>query len=285
MSFRNLKHLRSGKVRDIYEYDENKLLFVTSNRISAFDVVLPNKIPNKGLYLNQLSEFWMRMFERNIPNHLTPIKLLPEDQHDVDGDAIIVKKLTPLPVEAIVRGYLIGSGWKDYQRTGRVCGIPLEEGLKQAQVLHEPIFTPSTKADEGHDMNITYDEMVDVLRDFELAKRIKGISIELYTKAHNYAWNTGIIIADTKFEFGVDENGVLHLIDEVLTSDSSRFWDKERYFEGVSPPSFDKQIVRDYLESTGWDKKPPAPELPQEIVDLTSAKYKEVLDKLTVDDI
>lgn len=269
------KHLRSGKIRDIYTYGDDYYLLDTSDRISAFDVVLPNEIPGKGQVLNEVSEFWMKMFENTIPNHLVNFRL-PYDILKKYPSAILVKKLTPLPVEAIVRGYIIGSGWKDYQETGKICGYRLPEGLQLADKLSEVLYTPSTKADVGdHDINITFDKTVELVG-MTNAINIRDISIELYKEAAFYAKQRGIIIADTKFEFGVDEKGVIHLIDEVLTPDSSRFWPKDEWEPGKNPPSYDKQIIREYLSTLDWDKKPPAPHLPEEIVQKTINKYHEI---------
>lgn len=273
------KLLREGKVRKIYEYDADHLIMFTTDRISAFDVVLPDTIPGKGETLTRISNFWMSFFKGIIKNHLADIEI-DSTQFDEPGSAVVVKKLTPLPVEAIVRGYLIGSGWKDYQRTGAVCGISLPKGLHQADKLPQTIFTPSTKAAVGdHDENISFNNVVDLIG-LDKAKFIQGVSILIYEMAATIAHARGIIIADTKFEFGTDENDNMYLIDEVLTPDSSRFWDIEKYRIGTSPESFDKQIVRDYLESLDWDKKPPAPYLPQEIIEETANKYREVVDRL-----
>ncbi|MGH8497494.1 MAG: phosphoribosylaminoimidazolesuccinocarboxamide synthase [Methylococcales bacterium] len=284
-----LKSLRlraKGKVRDLYEIDDEHLLIVTSDRISAFDVVLPDPIPDKGRVLTSLSNFWLHQTAGLIPNHLCDLRLddvIPSDSEEaalIDGRAVLVKKMSPLPVEAIVRGYLIGSGWKDYQRSGSVCGIPLPEGLRQAERLPEAIFTPSTKAEIGtHDENISFDRMIEVLG-AELAEQVRKTSLSLYTRAFEYARTRGIIIADTKFEFGLDKPGRLHLIDEVLTPDSSRFWPVDQYATGTSPPSFDKQVVRDYLESLDWDKKAPGPRLPSEIIHRTAQKYREAEKRL-----
>ncbi len=281
----SLKLLGRGKVRDIYEIDDRRLLIVTCDRLSAFDVVLPDPIPGKGQVLTRLSSFWFRRMGHLIPNHLLDVPLAsvlpdPRERDQVETRAVVVRRLKPLPVEAIVRGYLIGSGWKDYRRTGRVCGIELPPGLQLAQQLPTPIYTPSTKAALGaHDENIDYDRTVALLGP-EIAARVRDVSLAIYTEAAEYARTRGIIIADTKFEFGVDEAGELYLIDELLTPDSSRFWPADRYRPGVSPPSFDKQFVRDWLESIGWDKKPPAPRLPAEIVARTAEKYQEAARRL-----
>jgi len=280
-------HLRArGKVRDIYDIDSQYMLIVTTDRLSAFDVILPNPIPDKGRVLTTVSTFWFNKLRDIIPNHLTHIPLEDiltdtAEYKQVEGRAIIVKKLTPLPVEAIVRGYLIGSGWKDYQRTGQICGILLPEGLQQAQQLPEPIFTPSTKAAVGeHDENVSFEQIVTLLGR-HMAYQVRDVSLQLYKAAAVYAKQRGIIIADTKFEFGVDHEGTLHLIDEVLTPDSSRFWDVGEYKVGISPPSFDKQYVRDYLESLDWDKTAPAPELPAEVAEQCAKKYREAEIRLT----
>ncbi|MDH3670005.1 MAG: phosphoribosylaminoimidazolesuccinocarboxamide synthase [Gammaproteobacteria bacterium] len=275
-----------GKVRDIYGVDDDKLLIVASDRLSAFDVVLPTPIPGKGWVLTALSNFWFGRTQHIVPNHLIPDPhhiALPDTAAQAlrDGRAMIVRKLKPLPIEAIVRGYLIGSGWKDYQATGAVCGIELPAGLLQADKLPEPIFTPSTKADVGdHDDNISFDRAAE-LTSPELAERVKQISLQLYIEAAEHALGCGIIIADTKFEFGLDDNGTLTLIDEVLTPDSSRFWPADSYTPGSSPPSFDKQYVRDYLETLDWDKKAPGPALPPDVVARTSEKYYEAYKTLT----
>ncbi|MES9969728.1 MAG: phosphoribosylaminoimidazolesuccinocarboxamide synthase [Candidatus Thiodiazotropha sp.] len=284
----NLKLLNRGKVRDIYEVDENHLLIVTTDRLSAFDVVLPQPIPGKGEVLTRVANFWFDRSRHIVPNHLTdiPLEKIVTDplQREILGDRwMLVERLQPLPVEAIVRGYLIGSGWKDYQQTGAVCGIPLPEGLQQAEKLPDPIFTPSTKAEVGgHDVNISFEQAEALLGD-EVASRVRELSLEIYKQAADYALERGIIIADTKFEFGVDGQGTIHLIDEVLTPDSSRFWPASSYRPGCSPPSFDKQFVRDYLETLDWDKTPPGPELPQAIIDKTAEKYLEAEKRLTGD--
>ena len=281
-----LKLLGRGKVRDIYEVDGDHLLIVTSDRLSAFDVVLPQPIPGKGEVLTRVSSFWFGRTRNILPNHLTGIPLEEVVKDDGEraalGDrASVVRKLEPLPVEAIVRGYLIGSGWKDYQRTGAVSGVELPRGLVLAGKLPEAIYTPSTKAElGGHDENIDFDATVKLLGR-ELAERVRDVSLRIYTESAAYALERGIIIADTKFEFGLDEAGTLHLIDEVLTPDSSRFWPADRYRPGTSPPSFDKQFVRDYLETIGWNKQPPAPELPAEVIRKTAEKYREAEERLT----
>ncbi|WP_316368126.1 phosphoribosylaminoimidazolesuccinocarboxamide synthase [Candidatus Thiodiazotropha sp. CDECU1] len=282
----NLKLLNRGKVRDIYEVDEDHLLIVTTDRLSAFDVVLPQPIPGKGEVLTRVANFWFNRSRHIVPNHLTdiPLEKIVTDpvQREILGDRwMLVERLKPLPVEAIVRGYLIGSGWKDYQQSGSVCGIPLPEGLQQAAKLPQPIFTPSTKAEVGgHDVNISF-EQAEALLGKDVASQVRDLSLEIYNQAADYAQERGIIIADTKFEFGVDGEGTIHLIDEVLTPDSSRFWPASSYRPGCSPPSFDKQFVRDYLETLDWDKTPPGPELPQEIIVKTAEKYQEAEKRLT----
>ena len=281
----SLSLLNRGKVRDIYDVDADHLLIVTSDRISAFDVVLPDPIPGKGNVLTTVSNFWFARTGNLVANHLTgrsldSIGLSDDEARQLEGRAIVVRKLKPLPVEAIVRGYIIGSGWKDYQRSGAVCGIELPAGLQQAQQLPEPIFTPSTKAEAGeHDENISFAETVDLLG-AELAEKVRTLSLTIYQQAAEYAAERGIIIADTKLEFGFDRNGELYLIDEVLTPDSSRFWPADSYRTGISPPSFDKQYVRDYLETLDWNKQAPGPALPEEVVRQTAAKYREAQDRL-----
>ncbi|GAB0148662.1 MAG: phosphoribosylaminoimidazolesuccinocarboxamide synthase [Marichromatium sp.] len=278
--------LGRGKVRDIYAVGEDHLLVVTSDRLSAFDVVLPQPIPGKGEVLTRVSNFWFERTADLIPNHLSdiPVEAVitdPETLATLGERAMVVRRLKPLPVEAIVRGYLIGSGWKDYRATGAVCGIALPQGLRQADQLPEAIYTPSTKAEIGdHDENIDFARTVELLGR-ELAEQVRDTAIAIYTSCAAYARERGIIIADTKFEFGLDEAGRLHLIDEVLTPDSSRFWPAAEYRPDTSPPSFDKQFVRDYLETLDWDKTPPGPELPQSIIDRTAAKYLEAEQRLT----
>lgn len=275
-----------GKVRDIYEVDPQHLLIVTTDRLSAFDVILPQPIPGKGEVLTRVAKFWFARMQRLLPNHLTDIPLErvvsdPQQRATLGDRCMLVRKLRPLPVESIVRGYLIGSGWKDYQQSGQVCGISLPGGLQQADELPEAIFTPSTKAELGaHDENIDYGQTVELLGE-EIASQVRDISLQIYREAADYARERGIIIADTKFEFGLDEHGSLHLIDEVLTPDSSRFWPADQYRPGISPPSFDKQFVRDYLETLDWDKRPPGPKLPQAIIDKTAEKYLEAEKRLT----
>ncbi|WP_395007199.1 phosphoribosylaminoimidazolesuccinocarboxamide synthase [Undibacterium sp.] len=282
----SLPLLGRGKVRDNYAVGEDKLLIVTSDRLSAFDVIMNEAIPDKGRVLNQMANFWFEKLGHVVPNHLTgidPVSVVAADEAEqVRGRAVVAKRLKPIMVEAVVRGYIIGSGWKDYQDTGAICGIQLPAGLPQAAKLDAPIFTPAAKADMGeHDENISFADMENRIG-AELAAKMRDISIQLYTEAANYAATRGIIIADTKFEFGLDDNGVLHLMDEVLTADSSRFWPADSYTTGISPPSFDKQFVRDYLETiTTWNKTAPAPTLPDEVVQKTAAKYREALERLT----
>ena len=283
---KSLQLSNRGKVRDMYFVDGDHMLIVTTDRISAFDVVLPDPIPGKGMVLTAISNFWFEKMHNLVPNHLSGKSLeevLPDktERAPIEGRGIVVKKMKPLPVEAVVRGYIIGSGWKDYQNTGTVCGIELPEGLQQAQKLPEPLFTPSTKAEIGkHDENINFDQVIDLLGR-ELADKVRALSLKIYSKAADYARDRGIIIADTKFEFGLDKDGVLYLIDEVLTPDSSRFWPVDSYRVGISPPSYDKQYVRDYLETLDWDKTAPGPRLPEEVIRNTAMKYREAQEKLT----
>jgi phosphoribosylaminoimidazole-succinocarboxamide synthase len=283
---RSLPLLSRGKVRDNYAVGEDRLLIVTSDRLSAFDVVMAEPIPDKGQVLNRMALFWFDRLADVVPNHLTGIApesvVSPAEAAQVAGRSMVVKRLKPIPVEAVVRGYLIGSGWKDYQASGAVCGIALPAGLRMAERLPEPIFTPAAKAEMGqHDENISFADMVATVG-APLAERIRAISLELYRRASEYAATRGIIIADTKFEFGLDEAGTLHLMDEVLTADSSRFWPVDSYRVGTSPPSFDKQYVRDYLETlSGWTKTPPPPPLPPAVIEATAAKYREALERLT----
>jgi phosphoribosylaminoimidazole-succinocarboxamide synthase len=284
-ALRGLKKINEGKVRDIYAVDAQNMLIVTTDRLSAFDVVLPDPIPDKGRVLNEISNFWFDKTRHIIPNHLTGKPLSsavdPGDLGIVQGRAVIVRKLEALPLEAVVRGYLIGSGWKDYQKTDAICGITLPPGLKQAEKLPQPLFTPATKAALGeHDENISFAQ-AERLVGATLAAKVRDAALALYNFAAEHARQRGIIIADTKFEFGIDSEGRLTLIDEVLTPDSSRFWPADTYQVGTSPPSFDKQFVRDYLETLDWDKTPPAPKLPPEIIQKTSEKYREALDRLT----
>ena len=285
-ALRHLRRLHTGKVRDIYEVDAKHMLIVTTDRLSAFDVVLPDPIPHKGRVLTEISDFWFRHTTAIVPNQLSSMSLaqlnLDADERALlAGRAIVVRRLEALPVEAVVRGYLIGSGWKDYQRSGAVCGIPLPAGLQLAERLPQPIFTPASKAPVGqHDENISF-AAVESLIGARLAAQVRDTSLALYDFAAAHARQRGIIIADTKFEFGVDAAGQLVLIDEVLTPDSSRFWPADTYRVGISPPSFDKQFVRDYLETLDWNKKAPGPSLPEEIIRRTSEKYREALTRLT----
>ena len=282
----SLPLLGRGKVRDNYAVGDDKILIVTSDRLSAFDVVMNEAIPGKGRVLNQMSDFWFEKLAGIVPNHLTGIApssvVAAAEADQVDGRAVVAKRLQPIMVEAVVRGYLIGSGWKDYQATGAVCGIALPAGLRQADKLAAPIFTPAAKADLGeHDENISFADMEQRIG-ADLAARIRDISIRLYQTAADYAATRGIIIADTKFEVGLDAQGTLHLMDEVLTADSSRFWPADSYAPGSSPPSFDKQFVRDYLETlSDWNKTAPAPSLPADVIEKTGAKYREALTRLT----
>ena len=286
----SLKLRARGKVRDIYDIDDKYMLIVATDRLSAFDVILPDPIPGKGLVLTRISNFWFNKLRYIMPNHLANISLsdvLPDakERAQVEGRAVVVKILKPLPVEAIVRGYLIGSGWKDYQKTQSVCGIKLPKGLKESAKLSDPIFTPSSKEAVGsHDENISYEEC-EARVGKDIASQIQEISIKLYQEASNFALTKGIIIADTKFEFGLDEQNRIVLIDEILTPDSSRFWPLDQYREGASQPSFDKQFIRDWLEKSGWNKTPPPPSLPEDVINKTSQKYLEAFKKLTGQDI
>ncbi len=288
LSRSGLPLFQRGKVRNMYHVDDAHMLVVATDRLSAFDVVLPQPIPGKGEVLARLSGFWKRRTDFIVPNDLCGISVDdvvtdPDERACLGDRAVVVRRLDALPVEAIVRGYLIGSGWKDYQKNGAVCGITLPEGLTQADRLREPIYTPSTKAQTGdHDENISFDRTAWLLGS-DLAKQVREVSLRLYQWGAIHALAHGIIIADTKFEFGLDADGRLYLIDEVLTPDSSRFWPESQYQPGTSPPSFDKQFVRDYLETLGWDKTPPGPELPQEIIDKTAEKYREAERRLMVD--
>jgi len=281
----SLKRLHQGKVRDIYDVDDAHLLMVSSDRLSAFDVILPTAIEKKGAMLTQMANFWFEKLSHVVPNHLTGIDpesvVSSSEAAQLTGRAVVVKKLKPLPVEAIVRGYIIGSGWKEYQAKGSICEIPLPKGLQIADKLPEPIFTPSSKAEVGeHDENISV-AAVEALIGKEMTEKVAKVALQLYAEAADYALTKGVIIADTKFEFGLDEQGVLHVMDEVLTPDSSRFWPLESYKAGQNPPSYDKQFVRDWLENSGWDKTPPAPALPEDVAQKTSEKYMEVYSKLT----
>ena len=281
-----LTRLHQGKVRDIYAVDDQHMLIITTDRLSAFDVVLPDPIPGKGRVLTEISRFWFDRTRHIVPNHLTAIPLATvvkdaQAQAALADRSMVVRRLRALPIEAVVRGYLIGSGWRDYQATGQVCGIALPSGLRQADRLPEPIFTPSTKAAIGtHDENIGFDDVVRTIGG-ELAAQVRDTAVALYRHASEYALTCGIIIADTKFEFGVDANGQLTLIDEALTPDSSRFWPVDTYRPGTSPPSFDKQFVRDYLETLDWNKRPPGPQLPADVIARTAEKYAEALRRLT----
>jgi phosphoribosylaminoimidazole-succinocarboxamide synthase len=283
-NLQSLPLIHQGKVRDIYDIDQTKMLIVTTDRLSAFDVIMGEPIPYKGQVLTQMANFWFDYF-KDIPNHLTHENpedyVLPDEIEQVQGCAVVVKKLRPIPIEAIVRGYIIGSGWKEYQTSQTICGIELPEGLKQADRLPQVLFTPSNKAEQGqHDENITLDQCKKLIGD-DLSQKVSDISIEIYSKAAALAESKGIIIADTKFEFGLDSDNQVTLMDEVLTPDSSRFWPKESYQVGMSPPSYDKQYVRDWLESQAWNKQAPAPKLPQNVIDETSQKYQEAFFKIT----
>ena len=279
----NLVH--RGKVRDVFDLGDGHLLMVATDRLSAFDVVLPDPIPGKGEMLCQISNFWFAQTAHIIANHLTGIDVASVLPPGVDPAlyarrAVVTRKLKPVPVECIARGYIIGSGWKDYQRTGAISGIALPAGLRQAEQLPEPIFTPSTKAAVGdHDENISFAQAVDLVGR-ERAEQVRDATLALYAFARDYAAQRGILLADTKFEFGTDDDGRLYVMDEVLTPDSSRYWPEDQYEVGTSPPSYDKQFVRDYLETLDWDKTPPGPRLPQDVIDRTRAKYAEALDKL-----
>jgi phosphoribosylaminoimidazole-succinocarboxamide synthase len=285
-SINSLTLLGRGKVRDIYAVDEDKLLIVTTDRLSAFDVILPDPIPGKGEVLTAVSNFWFGKLAHVVANQLTGIDpesvVSGEDEiAQVRGRALVTKRLKPLPIEAVVRGYIIGSGWKDYQATGAVCGIALPPGLQMAQQLPEPIFTPATKAEIGaHDENIDY-ATTEKLIGVDMAKKVKDTALRLYREAAAFARVRGIVIADTKFEFGLDAEGRLHLIDEVITPDSSRFWSADQHKIGTSPPSFDKQFVRDYLETLDWNKQAPGPRLPADIIEKTASKYREALTRLS----
>jgi len=285
-SLSSLPLLNRGKVRDIYDIDDKHMLIVTTDRLSAFDVILPTPIPGKGRILTEISNFWFKQLSDIVPNQLSDLSLedvLPDatERAQVEGQAIVVKKLKALPIEAIVRGYIIGSGWKDYQKTGAICGITLPSGLNMADKLEQAIYTPSSKADVGeHDENIDFDATVKLLGQ-DMAEKIRDVSLKLYATARDYAAARGIIIADTKFEFGLDDKGTLTLIDEALTPDSSRFWPMETYAPGSSPESYDKQYIRDWLENQDWNKKAPAPEVPEDVVSKTTEKYLEAYKKLT----
>ncbi|MCF6346467.1 MAG: phosphoribosylaminoimidazolesuccinocarboxamide synthase [Thiomicrorhabdus sp.] len=279
--------INKGKVRDIYDIDDQHLLIVTTDRISAFDAILPTPIPGKGRILTEMPQFWMHKMEHIVPNQLAPKMCLsdyltPEELQELDGRGMIVRKLKPLPVEAIVRGYLVGSGWKEYQKTQSVCGISLPKNMKLAEKLPQPIFTPSTKAEQGdHDENISMEQLIEIMGK-KRSKKVREISLALYQYAAEFALQRGIIIADTKFEFGEDSEGKIYLIDEALTPDSSRFWPSSSYTVGKNPPSFDKQYIRDYLENLEWDKTPEtAPKLPEDVVNQTFDKYQEAQARLT----
>lgn len=281
----SLKKLYSGKVRDLYEVDAQRMLMVASDRISAFDVILDQPIPEKGKILTEISNFWFNKLEHIVPNHFTGDAVADvvsaAELPLVEGRSVVAKRLKPVAIEAIVRGYLAGTGWKEYQRQGTVCGIQLPAGLQEAEKLPEPIFTPSTKAAVGdHDENISFAQCVAIIGE-ELAQQVREVSIALYSAAVEYAASRGIIIADTKFEFGLDTEGQLTLMDEVLTPDSSRFWPADSYQVGSNPPSFDKQFLRDWLDKSDWNKEPPAPQLPDEVIEKTADKYREALRRLT----
>jgi len=281
----NLKLIARGKVRDIYDLNSDHLLIITTDRLSAYDVVMPDAVPGKGKILTEISNFWFNMMEDIVPNHLTGIKLEQyiSDERlllQLQKRAIIVKKLKPLPIEAVVRGYLIGSGWRDYEQTGKVCGINISENMQQAEKLPKTIFTPATKAASGdHDENIDYEKTCSLIGE-ELANDVRNIAIKIYERAAHYAQERGIIIADTKFEFGLDRDNKLFIIDEILTPDSSRFWPKDQYQIGMSPPSYDKQFLRDYLDTLTWNKKSPGPILPESVLSETYKKYHEAYDIL-----
>ncbi|MDX1454514.1 MAG: phosphoribosylaminoimidazolesuccinocarboxamide synthase [Gammaproteobacteria bacterium] len=281
----SLELIHRGKVRDVYRIDEERLLVVASDRLSAFDVILPDPVPGKGRVLTQVSNFWFDKTKHIIDNHILDVPLTDvltaEEATQVEGRAVVVRSLHALPVEAVVRGYIIGSGWKDYQATGTICGIALPEGLQLADKLPEPIFTPATKAAVGdHDENIDFDKVVELVGE-ELANKVREATLQIYQFASDYARERGIIIADTKFEFGTDKDGKLYIIDEMLTPDSSRFWPADTYQPGISPPSYDKQFVRDYLETLDWDKTAPGPKVPEEVMQQSAAKYQEALERLT----
>jgi phosphoribosylaminoimidazole-succinocarboxamide synthase len=285
-SIPSLPMIGRGKVRDIYSVDDDHLLIVTTDRLSAYDVVMPDPIPGKGAILTKISLFWFRMMADIIDNQLTDLgvdDVIPDkDFCDLLRDqSLVVKRLTPLPIEAVVRGYLIGSGWRDYLDTGQVCGIDLPEGMQQAEKLPQTLFTPASKAVAGdHDENISFEKVVDLVGE-SLATRVRDVSLQIYERAAAYALERGIIIADTKFEFGLDDESRLYIIDEMLTPDSSRFWPVSEYKVGTSPPSFDKQFLRDYLDTLDWDKTAPGPDLPSDILEQTAAKYREALDRMT----
>jgi len=280
----SLERIHQGKVRDVYQVDDQHLLMVASDRLSAFDVVLPDAIPHKGALLTQISNFWFQMMRPIIKNHLTEIpviQVIPEADEDLIQRAVVVKKLRALPCEAIVRGYIIGSGWKDYQNNGEICGIQLPENLQQAEQLSEALFTPSSKAQVGnHDENISFDQLINLIGQ-ERADELHSVSLEIYRQASQHALNKGIIIADTKFEFGLDEDDALVLMDEVLTPDSSRFWNQTSYQVGSSPESYDKQFIRDYLETLDWNKQVPGPHVPKNLINKTAEKYQQAYRRIT----
>jgi len=285
-SIKSLPLIHRGKVRDLYAVGNDHILFIATDRLSAFDVILPTPIPGKGILLTKISDFWFQKTKSLIPNHLSDRRLEdvlpdPEERAQAEGRCMLVRRLEPVPVEAIVRGYIIGSGWKDYQKTGAICGVELPKGLRLADRLPEPIYTPSSKAAAGHhDENIDFEQTVELVGK-EIATQVRDMTLMIYNMAAEHARARGIIIADTKFEFGLDKNGQLVLMDEALTPDSSRFWPVDEWEPGTNPPSFDKQIVRDYLETLDWDKKAPGPALPEEILERTAARYREVIERLT----
>ncbi len=288
-SLHSLKRIYRGKVRDSYEVGDDKLLIIATDRISAFDVILEDPIPYKGMVLQALTDFWFEKLDGIVPNHLTgidPTTVVAADEvEQVKGRSVVAMKLKPIPIECVVRGYIIGGGWKDYQATGKVCGVQLPAGLKQAQKLPQPIFTPAAKAEVGtHDENISFEKACEMVGE-DIARQIRDYSLALYQRAAEYALTKGIIIADTKFEFGQDENGTVRLMDEVLTPDSSRFWPSDQYNEGMSPPSYDKQYIRDWLETQPWNKTSPSPRLPEDVIEKTSEKYREALRRLADRDV
>ena len=288
-SLHSLKRIYRGKVRDSYEVGDDKLLIIATDRISAFDVILEDPIPYKGMVLQALTDFWFEKLDGIVPNHLTgidPTTVVAADEvEQVKGRSVVAMKLKPIPIECVVRGYIIGGGWKDYQATGKVCGVQLPAGLKQAQKLPQPIFTPAAKAEVGtHDENISFEKACEMVGE-DIARQIRDYSLALYQRAAEYALTKGIIIADTKFEFGQDENGTVRLMDEVLTPDSSRFWPADQYNEGISPPSYDKQYIRDWLETQPWNKTSPSPRLPEDVIEKTSEKYREALRRLADRDV
>ena len=288
-SLHSLKRIYRGKVRDSYEVGDDKLLIIATDRISAFDVILEDPIPYKGMVLQALTDFWFEKLDGIVPNHLTgidPTTVVAADEvEQVKGRSVVAMKLKPIPIECVVRGYIIGGGWKDYQATGKACGVQLPAGLKQAQKLPQTIFTPAAKAEVGtHDENISFEKACEMVGE-DIARQIRDYSLALYQRAAEYALTKGIIIADTKFEFGQDENGTVRLMDEVLTPDSSRFWPADQYNEGMSPPSYDKQYIRDWLETQPWNKTSPSPRLPEDVIEKTSEKYREALRRLADRDV